>query len=131
MGRQHHVAAPLQHPELVGQCPWSLTQIRLGDDVEDHLAGGGHVDQLGAERPDPAADAEVDRAGAGDEPDIAGRDHPGAHGRGAEQSRKQTGHDKGTRSTELYRVFGTGLQSHASFPLAHEELDQTLQFLVA
>src|SRR5829696_7482540 len=27
----------------------------LGDDVEDHLAGGGHVDQLGAERPDPAA----------------------------------------------------------------------------
>jgi hypothetical protein len=34
-------------------------------------------------------------------------------------------------ASELLRVFGARLQSHASFPLAHEELDQTLQFLVA
>src|SRR5215208_2641796 len=32
---------------------------------------------------------------------------------------------------ELERVFWAGLQSHASFPLAHEHLGQALQFLVA
>jgi hypothetical protein len=34
-------------------------------------------------------------------------------------------------ASELHRVFGARLQSHASFPLAHEALGQTLQFLVA
>jgi hypothetical protein len=33
--------------------------------------------------------------------------------------------------SELLRVFGAGLQAQASFPLTHEELDQTLQLLVA
>jgi hypothetical protein len=32
---------------------------------------------------------------------------------------------------ELLRVFGARLQTHASFPLAHEELSQALQLLVA
>jgi hypothetical protein len=59
-------------------------QIRLGDHVEDHLTGGGHLHQLGAERPDPPADAEIQRAGAGDQPDIADRGHPDTHGRSTE-----------------------------------------------
>jgi hypothetical protein len=98
VGGQHHVAAAFQHPELVGQRPWCPTQIRLGDDVEDHLTGGGHVDQLWAERPDPPADAKVQRAGAGHQPDIAGRGHPGAHRHIAEQSRDRTGHEQAPRS---------------------------------
>src|SRR5215218_7285714 len=81
MGCQHHVAAAVQHPELVGQRTWGPALVELGDDVEDHLAGSGHIDQLWAERSDPPADAQVDRAGAGDEPDIAGRGHPGARSR--------------------------------------------------
>jgi hypothetical protein len=49
MSRQHHVAAAFQHPELVGQRPWRSAEVGLGDHVEDHLTGGGHVDLLGAE----------------------------------------------------------------------------------
>ena len=41
MGGQDHVVAAVQHPELVGQRPWGPAQVRLGDDVEDDLAGGG------------------------------------------------------------------------------------------
>ena len=94
MGGQDHVVAAFQHPELVGQRPGGPAQIRLGDDVEDDLAGRGHVDQLWAEGPDPAADAQIDRAGAGDQPDIAGRGHPGAQGRIAHQPRDRTGHQR-------------------------------------
>jgi hypothetical protein len=94
MGGQDHVAAAFQHPELVSQRPRGPAQIRLGDDVENHLAWGGHLDQLGAEWPDPPADAQIDRARTGDQPDIAGRGHPGAHGRVAEQSTDGTGHEQ-------------------------------------
>jgi hypothetical protein len=87
VGGQDHVVAAFQHPELVGQRLRSPAKIGLGDDVEDDLAGGGHVDQLWAQGPDPPADAEIQRAGAGDQPDIAGRGHPGAHGRIAHQPR--------------------------------------------
>jgi hypothetical protein len=47
VSRQHHVAAAFQHPELGGQRPRGPTQVGLGDDVEDQLAGGGHLHQLG------------------------------------------------------------------------------------
>jgi hypothetical protein len=130
MGRQHHVAAAFQHPKLVGQRLWCPTQIRLGDHVEDHLTGGGHLHHLWAEGPDPPADAKIQRAGAGHQPDIAGRGHPGAHGRGAEQPRDRTGHEQAPHP-ELERIFWAGLQAHASFPLAHEQLGQALQLLVA
>jgi hypothetical protein len=106
------------------QRPGGPTQIRLGDHVEDHLTGGGHVDQLWAERPDPPADPKVQRAGAGHQPDIAGRGHPGAHGGSAEQPRDRT-------DPELERIFRAGLQSHAPFPLAHQQLGQAPQFIVA
>jgi hypothetical protein len=91
VGGQDHVVAAFQHPELVGQRPRGPAQIRLGDDIEDHVTWGGHVDQLGAEWPDPPADAQIQRAGAGDQSDIAGCGHPGAYGRVAEQSRDGTG----------------------------------------
>ena len=48
VGRQHHVAAAFQHTQLLGQRPWSPAKVGLGDHVEDHLAGGGHGDQLGS-----------------------------------------------------------------------------------
>src|SRR5215218_1904585 len=65
MGRQHHVAAPFQHPELVGQRPWRSAEVGLGDHVEDHPTEGGHVDQLGAKGTNPPADAKIQRAGIG------------------------------------------------------------------
>jgi hypothetical protein len=46
VGRQHQVAVAFQHPQLLGQRPWSPAKVRLGDHIEDHLTGGGHVDQL-------------------------------------------------------------------------------------
>jgi hypothetical protein len=63
--------------------------------------------------------------------DHGGERHPLTH---AAWTTARHFNDRGIRvetALELLRVFGAGLQTHASFPLAHEELGQALQLLVA
>jgi hypothetical protein len=71
--RECHVAAALPHVELVLRRAWSAAQVGTGDHVEDGLGRGGDRALDRTERPDAAADTEVERERPADEERVTAR----------------------------------------------------------
>jgi hypothetical protein len=73
VGRQHHVAAALEHLKLGRHRPRRSAQVRGGDDVGHDIRGRGDVDRLWAEWPGSPTDAEVQWAGAAHQSHVTER----------------------------------------------------------
>ena len=59
MGSQHHVGAPLEHVDFLGESAWSTLAIGSGEDVEHELAWGCHVNGRTAQRPNASTPSDV------------------------------------------------------------------------
>jgi hypothetical protein len=85
VGGEHHVGAGLQDAHLLPHRTGGAAQVGLGDHIEHDLASRADHDRGWSERPDSAADAEVDRNGTGDQSEVASRGG----------QRRQPGHQPG------------------------------------
>lgn len=68
---QHKVGAALEHLELVVHRPWGAPEVRRGDHVEHGLCWRRDRARDRSERPDPAAEIEIDRERAADDQQVA------------------------------------------------------------
>jgi hypothetical protein len=68
--REHHVAAAVQDPDLLGHRMCLPSEVGLGQHVEDDVAGRINIDAKRSERPQPAAYAQIDRDGTGDQAEV-------------------------------------------------------------